>query len=119
MRTFPKRAPLILLALLGGGWTIFLLNALFPVPVETVFAMVGMSVFLVGMLACGVAVIWAFRSLASREGRQTSGIVAPVATILIGLVVWSGVIVSAVAVKKSLAARDSPHPSPGQMEETK
>lgn len=102
MRTFPKRTPLVLLALLGSGWIILLLGAYFPVPVETVFAMAGMAIFLVGLAASVVAGILAFRSLASPQGRQSSGIVAPVAAILIGFLVWAGTLNTAFVVKKSL-----------------
>ena len=98
---------------------IFLLNAFFPVPVETVLALAGMAVFFVGMLACVVAVVWAFRTLGSPEGRQASGLVAPVATIVIAFVTWSGVIASAVAVKKSMDARQEPHNFNGQTEQMK
>jgi len=119
MRALPKKTPWVLLALLVGGWLIFLLNAFFPVPVETVFALVGMSVFLVGMLACVVGVVWAFRTLGTPEARQASGLVAPIATIVIAFVVWSGVIASAVAVKRSLDARDKHSPVTEQTEEMK
>jgi hypothetical protein len=119
MKPFPKRMPWILLALLVGGPSIFSLNAFFPVPVETVFAFVGMSVFFVGFFACIVGVIWAFRTLASAEGRQASGIVAPVVTILIAFVTWSGVVASAVAVKQSMDARQDPPDLGAQTEEMK
>lgn len=116
MRVFPKRTPLVLLSVLGGGWIIFLLNGFFPLPLKTVFALVGTDVFIVGMLACAGAVVWAFSSLASEQGRTTAGIWA-LATILLALVVWTGVIVWAVTVKKSLDARDKNNSPRGQTEE--
>lgn len=119
MRALPKKTPWVLLALLVGGWMIFLLNGFFTVPAETVIALVGMSIFLAGMLACVVGVIWAFRTLATSEGRQEAGLLAPIATILIAFVTWSGVIASAVAVKKSLDARQEPHDLGGQAEQMK
>jgi hypothetical protein len=119
MRPLPRKTPWILLALLVGGWLIFLLNAFFLVPGETVLALVGMAVFFVGMLACVVAVVWAFRTLGSPESRQASGFVAPIATIVIAFVTWSGVIASAVAVKKSMDARQEPHNFDGQTEQMK
>jgi phosphate/sulfate permease len=119
MRPLPRKTPWILLALLVGGWLIFLLNAIFPVPVETALALVGMAVFFVGMLACVVAVVWAFRTLGCLESRRASGLVAPIATIVIAFVTWSGVIASAVAVKKSMDARQEPHNFGGQTEKMK
>lgn len=95
------------------------LNGFFPVPAETAFVVVGVSVSFVGFFACIVGVIWAVRALASPEGRQASGIVAPVVTIVIAFVAWSGVIASTVAVKKSLDARKEPHDLGRQPEQMK
>ena len=106
MRQFPKKIPVILLAFLVGGAGIFLINGFLPVPLETVFAIVGLLVFCVGMVASLVTFLWAIQSLASQQGRTASGILSPVSTILIGLAVWSVVIVSAVVAKKSLDMRD-------------
>jgi hypothetical protein len=119
MKPFPKRMPWILLALLCGGPLICSLNGFFPVQAEAVFVFGGMSVSFVGFFACIVGVIWAFRALASPEGRQASGLVAPVVTIVIAFVTWSGVVASTVAVKKSLDARQEPHAPGGQMEQEK
>ena len=72
-----------------------------------------------GFMCRVVAAVWAIRALFSRQGRESSGIVAPIGTILIGIVVWSVVIASAVAAKKSMDARQEPHSVGGQTEQMK
>lgn len=119
MRPIPRQTPLLLSGLLLGGGFIFLLNGFFDVPVETAFAIVGIVVFLSGMMWAVVGAVWAMCTLASRDARVTAGLVVPLCTILIAALSWSVVILTAIETKKQMDAREASQPVAEHAEEMK
>ena len=105
-RSLPKWMPVAILVLLFSGWGIFCSNAYFDVPLETVMAFVGGLVFLAGMLTGVFCSFWAARCIFSPELRAGSGMVAPIAVILITAITWYGVIETMLRVEKSLEQRN-------------
>ena len=105
MRPMPKSTPVILLGMLAGGWLIFSLNAFFPVPIETWFAIAGMLLFVAGLLFGLFGFFRGPASLRNADARRSSGIAAPVVTMLIAVTSWSIVVYTAIEMKRSLDER--------------
>ena len=100
-----RNAPVILLGLLLGGWFLFCLNAIFPVPIETWFASAGIAVFCLGLLYGFVAGIQSLVTLMSKKRRQAIGMVAPILTLLIAVFAWTVVVNATLKVVHSLQQR--------------
>ena len=113
MKPMTKSTPFILLSLLVGGGVLFGLNAFFPVPIETWFAIAGMLVFAAGMLFGIAAGVRSIAVLSNAAFRKTTGILLPVLTIVIAGGAWAVVITTAIQVKHSMDEREKSQPSPG------
>lgn len=100
-----RNAPVILLGLLLSGWFLFCLNAIFPVPIETWFAISGIAIFCVGLLYGFIASIQSIVTLLSKKRRQTVGMVAPILTLLIAVFAWTVVVNATLNVVHSLQQR--------------
>lgn len=115
MKEITKTTPLALICLLGGGAALFGLNAFFPVPIETFFAVAGMVVFVAGLLFGLVAVFRSIGTLTNSESRRVAGIRFPIQTILIVVGIFVVVTTTAIQVKRSMDQREeSQHHPPCQ-----
>ena len=83
----------------------FLVNAFFPVPVETWFAVAGILVFVSGLLFGIFAFCRSLAVLANSASRRASGVVVPALTVAIALAAWYMVASTAIQMKRSLDKR--------------
>ena len=100
-----RNAPVILLGLLLGGWVLFCLNAIFPVPFETWLAIAGIAIFCLGLLYGFIAGIQSIVTIMSKKRRQAIGMVAPILTLLIAVFAWTVVVNATLKVVHSLQQR--------------
>lgn len=84
-----RDASYILAGQLLGAWFLFGFSAFLPVPVETWFAISGITLFCVGLLCGFTWGIQAIITLASAKRRQVHGVISPILTILIAGCGWA------------------------------
>jgi hypothetical protein len=105
MKPVTTRTPILIVGLSVVGAGVFAANAFCPAWLEGPIALIGIGVFVAGMVFALVSTVRAIWGLSNRSVRHASGKLAAIATIMVSLIIWGGVLITLHAVKVSMSER--------------